>query len=113
MEDKTNETRSGTPISSSVVEAEEHKAGLSNGFPIEAPIEETSIPPPDTIQGWVVVLGAFFTLMMSIGATTAYGVYLQAYKLDEFPNTSSSMLSWIGTLQFSSMCFFGIGVGVL
>ncbi|KAJ2896833.1 hypothetical protein GGI21_005006, partial [Coemansia aciculifera] len=51
--------------------------------------------------------------MLSIGTTTTYGVYLQEYKLVEFPDASSSFLSWIGTLQFSMMCFFGIGVGVL
>ncbi|KAJ1999684.1 hypothetical protein GGI04_004463 [Coemansia thaxteri] len=79
----------------------------------EAPASISSPPATDTKYGWLVVLGAFFNLMLSIGTTTTYGVYLQEYKLVEFPDTPSSFLSWIGTLQFSMMCFFGIGVGVL
>ncbi|KAJ1818126.1 hypothetical protein LPJ75_001526, partial [Coemansia sp. RSA 2598] len=59
------------------------------------------------------VFGSFSNLMLSIGAITSYGVYLQEYKLVVFPNASSSFLSWIGTLQFVMMCFFGIGVSVL
>ncbi|KAJ2733902.1 hypothetical protein IW152_002767 [Coemansia sp. BCRC 34962] len=70
-------------------------------------------PATDTKYGWLVVLGCFFALMLSIGTTTTYGVYLQEYKLVEFPDAPSSLLSWIGTLQFSAMCLFGIGVGVL
>ncbi|KAJ2641154.1 hypothetical protein GGF44_002248 [Coemansia sp. RSA 1694] len=79
---------------------------------IEAPVP-ASPPAADTKHGWLVVVGCFFALMLSIGTTTTYGVYLQEYKLVEFPDASSSLLSWIGTLQFSMMCFFGIGVGVL
>ncbi|KAJ1814069.1 hypothetical protein LPJ56_004960, partial [Coemansia sp. RSA 2599] len=67
----------------------------------------------DSKFGWLVVFGSFFSLMLSIGTTTTYGIYLQEYKLVEFPNASSSFLSWIGTLQFVMMCFFGIGVSVL
>ncbi|KAJ2851879.1 hypothetical protein J3B02_003523 [Coemansia erecta] len=76
----------------------------------------SAIKPPHNLDskfGWLVVFGSFFNLMLSIGTTTTYGVYLQEYKLVEFPNVSSSFLSWIGTLQFVMMCFFGIGVGVL
>ncbi|KAI8322441.1 MFS general substrate transporter, partial [Martensiomyces pterosporus] len=72
-----------------------------------------SPPPPDSAYSWLVVLGSFFSLMLSIGVTTTFGVYLQEYKLHEFPTASSSLLSWIGTFQFSLMCFFGIGVGIL
>ncbi|KAJ2109368.1 hypothetical protein IW146_006397 [Coemansia sp. RSA 922] len=77
------------------------------------PPAPASPPATDTKYGWLVVLGCFFALMLSIGTTTTYGVYLQEYKLVEFPDAASSLLSWIGTLQFSMMCFFGIGVGVL
>ncbi|KAJ1961716.1 hypothetical protein GGI12_003088 [Dipsacomyces acuminosporus] len=80
---------------------------------IESEQHSNQPPPPDTIYSWIVVLGAFFSMMLSIGMTTAYGVYLQEYKLVEFPKDSASLLSWIGTLQFSIMCFTGIGVGVL
>ncbi|KAJ2377782.1 hypothetical protein IW150_001188 [Coemansia sp. RSA 2607] len=78
-----------------------------------APVPPESTLPADSVYSWLVVLGSFFNLMLSVGATTTYGVYLQEYMQVEFPNVSSSYLSWIGTLQFALMCFFGIGVGVL
>ncbi|KAI8323579.1 MFS general substrate transporter [Martensiomyces pterosporus] len=70
-------------------------------------------PPPDSPYGWVVVLGSFIYLMMSVGITNSFGVYMQEYQLKEFPTTPASTLSWIGSPQFASMCFFGIGAGVL
>ncbi|KAJ1830497.1 hypothetical protein LPJ63_004892 [Coemansia sp. RSA 2711] len=86
-----------------------------NQLPAAEPLPDPGdgTPPLDSAFGWVVVVGAFFNLMLSIGTTTTYGVYLQHYKLVEFPNASASLLSWIGTFQFSAMCFAGIGVGVL
>ncbi|KAJ2399013.1 hypothetical protein GGI23_002906 [Coemansia sp. RSA 2559] len=80
--------------------------------PSSDPVGEDA-PGMDLPRGWVVVLACFFNLMFSIGTTTVFGVYLQEYELVEFPNTSSSQLSWIGTLQGALMCFFGIFVGIL
>ncbi|KAJ2079537.1 hypothetical protein H4R24_003706 [Coemansia sp. RSA 988] len=70
-------------------------------------------PVPDTAFGWVVVLGSALNMMFSFGIISTFGVYLQHYKLVEFPTASTSLLSWIGTLQYASTCFFGIAVGVL
>ncbi|KAJ1761351.1 hypothetical protein IW137_004207 [Coemansia sp. RSA 1287] len=78
-----------------------------------SPLPEAVLPPTDTATAWLVVLASFLNLMLSIGVTTTYGVFLQYYKLEEFPDASTSFLSWIGTLQTASMCFFGIGAGVL
>ncbi|PIA13039.1 MFS general substrate transporter [Coemansia reversa NRRL 1564] len=75
--------------------------------------KKISVPPPDTLEGWIVVLGSFVVLMLVIGTTNSFGVYLQEYKLEVFPTVSSSTISWIGSLQFSIMCLFGIGVGIL
>ncbi|KAJ2794807.1 hypothetical protein H4R20_006103, partial [Coemansia guatemalensis] len=69
--------------------------------------------PPDTAFGWVVVLGSALNMMFSFGIISTFGVYLQHYKLVEFPAASTSLLSWIGTLQYAATCFFGIAVGVL
>ncbi|KAJ1783116.1 hypothetical protein LPJ59_006661, partial [Coemansia sp. RSA 2399] len=68
---------------------------------------------PDTVRRWMVVAGSFFLLMMVTGYTNSFGVYLQEYKLNVFPATSSSTLSWIGSLQFGSMCLFGVASGIL
>ncbi|KAJ2004552.1 hypothetical protein H4R26_002446 [Coemansia thaxteri] len=50
---------------------------------------------------------------MAVGTTNSYGIYLQEYHLTVFPSAPTSTLSWIGSLQFGSMCFFGVGAGVL
>ncbi|ORX71297.1 MFS general substrate transporter [Linderina pennispora] len=113
MESKANGELSGRDIACKPLEIEDCKEADVSSGPSEAHDEELPIPPPDTLQGWIVVFGALIALTLTIGTTAAYGVYLQAYKLDEFPDTSTSLLSWIGTLQFSCMCFVGIGVGVL
>ncbi|KAI9499787.1 hypothetical protein GGI25_005095 [Coemansia spiralis] len=77
------------------------------------PATDENVPPADSAYGWLVVFASFFSLMFSIGSTTTYGIYLQHYKLTEFPTASESFLSWIGTLQAAMMCFFGIGVGII
>ncbi|KAJ1665518.1 hypothetical protein EV178_003160 [Coemansia sp. RSA 1646] len=78
-------------------------------------IDEPSIEAaaPDTLRGWMVVGGSFFLLMMVTGYTNSFGVYLQEYQLNVFPSTSSSTLSWIGSLQFGCMCLFGVVAGIL
>ncbi|KAJ1801236.1 hypothetical protein LPJ59_000450 [Coemansia sp. RSA 2399] len=95
--------------------AENGPKELDNAQPPPPPSDpiDDNVPAMDLPRGWIVVLACFFNLMFSIGTTTAFGVYLQEYELVEFPNTSSSQLSWIGTLQGAMMCFFGIFVGIL
>ncbi|KAJ2758686.1 hypothetical protein H4S06_002589 [Coemansia sp. BCRC 34490] len=75
--------------------------------------QETQMPPADSLHGWLVVLGNFFILMMLVGVTNSFGVYLEVYSLHVFPDTPSSTLSWIGSLQFGMMCVFGVAAGVL
>ncbi|KAJ2899908.1 hypothetical protein IWW38_000786 [Coemansia aciculifera] len=83
---------------------------LANSEATSGPDHE---PPPDSLYGWVVVLGASLMLMLAIGTTNSFGVYMQEYQHSVFPSTPASTLSWIGSLQFASMCFFGVGAGVL
>ncbi|KAJ2749373.1 hypothetical protein IWQ56_007243, partial [Coemansia nantahalensis] len=70
-------------------------------------------PPPDSARGWLVVLGSFLVLMVVVGSTNSYGVYMQEYELNVFPTTPASTLSWIGCLQFAALSLFGIAAGVL
>ncbi|KAJ1906097.1 hypothetical protein LPJ81_001538 [Coemansia sp. IMI 209127] len=51
--------------------------------------------------------------MLSIGINDAYGVYQQHYQLDEFPNATTTLISWIGTVQFLVMCIGGVFSGFL
>ncbi|KAJ2279651.1 hypothetical protein GGH14_002675, partial [Coemansia sp. RSA 370] len=47
-----------------------------------SPLPEAVLPPTDTATAWLVVLASFLNLMLSIGVTTTYGVFLQYYKLE-------------------------------
>ncbi|KAI9501520.1 hypothetical protein GGI25_002061 [Coemansia spiralis] len=75
--------------------------------------KDAKVLPPDSPKGWVVVFGAFFLLMMVVGNTNAFGVFMEEYQLRVFPTTPSSTISWIGSLQFCCMCIFGVGTGIL
>ncbi|KAJ1799435.1 hypothetical protein LPJ59_001831 [Coemansia sp. RSA 2399] len=68
---------------------------------------------PDGAYAWVVIFACFVSLMLSIGINDAYGVYQQHYQLDEFPNATTTLISWIGTVQFLVMCIGGVFSGFL
>ncbi|KAJ1929870.1 hypothetical protein FBU59_007008, partial [Linderina macrospora] len=51
--------------------------------------------------------------MLSIGINDAYGVFQQHYQLNEFPDVSTSLISWIGTVQFLVMTLGGVFSGFL
>ncbi|KAJ2500316.1 hypothetical protein GGH96_002813 [Coemansia sp. RSA 1972] len=70
------------------------------------------LPAQDSLHAWIVVLGSFLLLMATVGTTNSFGVYLQQYE-HEFPQTPKSTLTWIGSLQFGCMCFFGVLAGIL
>ncbi|KAJ2885332.1 hypothetical protein H4R27_001460 [Coemansia aciculifera] len=102
----------------SVGESEKHCSDLTSSSNLDGPEFDSTLNnsqelPPDSLYGWIVVLGACLMLMMAIGTTNTFGVYLLEYQRSVFPSTPVSALSWIGSLQFASMCFFAIGAGVL
>ncbi|KAJ2812930.1 hypothetical protein H4S07_001048 [Coemansia furcata] len=108
-------------MSLTVVSAEESKkicsdlpsSGKSSGPELDSTQDNQQELPPDSPYGWIVVMGAFLMLMMAIGSTNSFGVYLIEFQNNVFPSTPVSTLSWIGSVQFASMCFFGIAAGVL
>ncbi|KAJ2450613.1 hypothetical protein EV183_004182 [Coemansia sp. RSA 2336] len=92
---------------------EDNKEGKYTSF--EAKIAEEELPAEpaaDSKYAWVITLGSFFLLMVAVGTTNSYGVYLQEYQ-SVFPTASESTLTWIGSLQFAGMSFFGVFAGVL
>ncbi|KAJ1665684.1 hypothetical protein EV178_002939 [Coemansia sp. RSA 1646] len=68
---------------------------------------------PNGVYAWMVIFACFISLMLSIGINDTYGVYQQHYQLDEFPNATTALISWIGTVQFLVMCIGGVFSGFL
>ncbi|KAJ2827723.1 hypothetical protein IWW50_001745, partial [Coemansia erecta] len=69
--------------------------------------------PVDGPYGWLVVASGCIMLMFSMGCVNSYGTYQTYYHAVQFPDEPVSTLSWIGTLQFAAMNFFGIPAGIL
>ncbi|KAJ1721161.1 hypothetical protein LPJ53_004280 [Coemansia erecta] len=76
----------------------------------DANTEDSIEMPQDTLHGWAVVGGCFVILMASMGSSNSYGVYLQEYQ-QVFPTASTSLLSWVGSLQFAVISFLGVFSG--
>ncbi|KAI7834661.1 major facilitator superfamily domain-containing protein [Kickxella alabastrina] len=75
--------------------------------------QEATDKPADGAYAWMVIFACLISLMLSIGINDAYGVYQQHYQLNEFPDETATLISWIGTVQFLVMCFCGIFSGFL
>ncbi|KAJ2376187.1 hypothetical protein IW150_002130 [Coemansia sp. RSA 2607] len=81
--------------------------------PADLRAQEATDKKPDGAYAWMVIFACFISLMLSIGINDAYGVYQQHYQLNEFPNETATLISWIGTVQFLVMCVGGILSGFL
>ncbi|KAJ1733420.1 hypothetical protein LPJ61_001567 [Coemansia biformis] len=75
--------------------------------------EAATNKPRDGPYAWAVIFACFISLMLSIGINDAYGVYQQHYQLTEFPQATTTIISWIGTVQFLIMCVGGVFSGFL
>ncbi|KAK7675853.1 hypothetical protein QCA50_021210, partial [Cerrena zonata] len=60
---------------------------------------ETVTFPEGGVQAWLAVMGGFLTLFASFGIINAYGVFQEYYSTTLLTNTSSSVISLIGSLQ--------------
>lgn len=60
--------------------------------------ENDTLEFPEGGRGWLVIAGTFVIMGTSFGLVSAYGVY-QAHYLKQFPSTSQSVLTMIGSLQ--------------
>ncbi|KAJ2311236.1 hypothetical protein IWW54_002755, partial [Coemansia sp. RSA 2705] len=69
--------------------------------------------PLDSKHGWAIVAAGCLMLMFSMGCVNSYGTYQTYYHQYKFPDEPVSTLSWVGTLQFGVMNFFGIPAGIL
>ncbi|KAJ2707895.1 hypothetical protein H4R19_004860 [Coemansia spiralis] len=81
--------------------------------PADLRAEATTDKPRDGPYAWAVIFACFVSLMLSIGINDAYGVYQQHYQLTEFPDATTTIISWVGTVQFLVMCVGGVFSGFL
>lgn len=71
-------------------------------------------PIPDGgIQAWLQVLGSWVTLVATWGLVNTFGVYQTYYETTLLPTSSSSAISWIGSLQASLLMLVGVVAGPL
>ncbi|KAJ6619169.1 major facilitator superfamily domain-containing protein [Mycena sp. CBHHK59/15] len=67
------------------------------------PKEELDLQPPTFpeggLQAWGTVAGAFLVQFCGFGYTTSFGVYQDFYTRDYLTQTSSSAISWIGSIN--------------
>ncbi|ORX72415.1 MFS general substrate transporter [Linderina pennispora] len=89
------------------------QAGDKNISSSNEELVDNTTPEPDSAHGWLIVAGSTIYTMMSLGTTSAIGVYIDEYLVNVFPDAPSSTLAWIGTMQFGLLCFFGIIFGAM
>lgn len=71
-------------------------------------------PIPDGgIEAWLQVLGSWVTLVATWGLVNTFGVYQTYYETTLLPSSSSSAISWIGSLQASLLMLVGVVAGPL
>lgn len=71
-------------------------------------------PIPDGgIQAWLQVLGSWVTLVATWGLVNTFGVYQTYYETTLLTSSSSSAISWIGSLQASLLMLVGVVAGPL
>lgn len=91
--------------------------GVNTTTPDPTIAQETSrapaavIIPDGGLQAWLSVLGGFCVLTATFGYSNSFGVYQDYYVLSGA--SSSSNVSWIGSLQLFLMFFVGLPAGKL
>ncbi|KAJ6522361.1 MFS general substrate transporter [Mycena vulgaris] len=64
--------------------------------------------PDGGLRAWLIVLGAFFSTFSTFGYMNSWGVFQTHYQLHVLPDSSSSAIAWIGSVQIALT--FGIAV---
>ncbi|KAH9934401.1 major facilitator superfamily domain-containing protein [Fomitopsis serialis] len=85
--------------------------------PPESPVAEKLVPAPTItipdggLQAWLSVLGGFLVCTTTFGYSNSFGVYQDYYVLSGA--SSSSNISWIGSIQLFFMFAMGLPAGKL
>lgn len=85
---------------------EETIATPDNGV-VARPPPPVSPPPDGGLKAWLQVLGGFMLFFNTWGILNTFGVYQTYYESGELFNSSSSDISWIGSIQ--AFCVLAIG----
>lgn len=64
-------------------------------------------------KAWLTVAGGLLAQISSIGFLSAFSVFQSYYSQVTLPNSSSSEIAWIGSLQIFGCFFLGLGAGRL
>ncbi|KAJ1735991.1 hypothetical protein LPJ61_000250 [Coemansia biformis] len=67
----------------------------------------------DSLFAWMVVLAGCIQAMITLGASRAHGVYQEYYVIDEFAHMPTATVSWIGSVQNTTLNLCGVFVGIL
>ncbi|ORY70267.1 major facilitator superfamily domain-containing protein [Pseudomassariella vexata] len=78
--------------------------------PTTAPNSE---PPDGGWEAWLVVFGSMIVLIHTWGLVNSFGVFQTYYETELLPTSSSSDISWIGSLQAALLMMGGVVSGPL
>lgn len=84
------------------------------GFEAAVALAENDESFPDGgFQAWRTALGGFLSFIASIGYLSGQSVFQSYFKAVVLPDSSSSDIAWISSVQIWGCFFFGIGSGTL
>jgi len=98
------------PASIDVAEKQERPADKAPTVPSQHPQHDY---PEGGLRAWLTVAGAWLCLVCTFGYTNAYGVYQSYYVQTMLPSSSTSAISWIGSLQLFFLFAMGLPTGRL
>ncbi|CAI6341403.1 unnamed protein product [Periconia digitata] len=79
--------------------------------PNDRPFRFPDSPPDGGVKAWLHVLGSFMLYFNTWGIMNAFGVYQNYYESGELFETSSSNISWIGSIAAFLLLAMGVIVG--
>ncbi|KAI0149638.1 MFS general substrate transporter [Hypoxylon sp. NC0597] len=115
--EKESDSNSGSQIGTDLFEGsadrtEDVKAPEETTTPTAGPPKPTGVP-DGGLDAWLQVFGAFVIMIATWGLVNSFGVYQTFYETDLLKSSTSSQISWIGSLQGAILMIGGIASGPL
>ncbi|KAI1414173.1 MFS general substrate transporter [Hypoxylon sp. FL1857] len=111
--EKENDSISGSQAGAELFEASadrtEDEATATPGTGLQKP---TGVP-DGGLDAWLQVFGAFVVMIATWGLVNSFGVYQTFYETDLLKSSTSSQISWIGSLQGALLMIGGLASGPL